>query len=158
ARSADGKRLAAVTQTSSRSGAGGGPGPGGPGGGGGLVATMTVWDVATGKRLRTRESEHPRFTYVNYGAFSPDLRYYFIGKTPMSVDGIGPQLDVPDDWEATQASVSRDGRLVAQVLQHQLNDGRGTLVARVMVHEVVTGKTVFDMEHVLCGPIAFMPD
>jgi WD40 repeat protein len=160
--SADGRRLAAITQTTNRPAGPGAPGPGGagaPGGGGGEVATITVWDVATGKRLQTREIGYPPFTFVGYGAFSPDLRYYFIGDKALSMaDGAAPALDVPEGWTATQASVSRDGRLVAQVFQHQLNDGRGTLECRVMVHEVATGKAVFDIPHVLCGPIAFMPD
>jgi RNA polymerase sigma factor (sigma-70 family) len=157
--SADGKRLAAITQTMNRRSAPGIPGgAGGAPGGGGEVSAFTVWDVASGRRLQTREFGYPAFNFVGYGAFSPGLRHYFIGKNVMTLDDAAPEFDMPDGWMAKQASVSADGRLVAQAWETQLDDGRGTVICRLTVHEVTTGKAVFNIDHGFCGPIAFMPD
>src|SRR5207247_2787118 len=57
--SADGPRLAALTQTANRFGAGAGPPGGAPGAR--AVATLTIWDTATAARVESREVESPTF-------------------------------------------------------------------------------------------------
>jgi RNA polymerase sigma factor (sigma-70 family) len=151
--SADGKRLAALTQTINRPGAGGG-GAGGPGGPRGEVATLTVWDVETGKRLESREVGAQGF--IGYGAFAPDLRWYFTGARALTLTGDTDYLlDMPAGATAQQAAVSRDGRLVAQLIYTRLADD---IEWRVVVHETATGKLVLTLPTGHCGPIAFMPD
>jgi RNA polymerase sigma factor (sigma-70 family) len=150
--SADGKRLAAVTQTANRAGvpaAGGGPG-----GRGGQVATLTVWDAGAGTRLESREI--PLEGYMGYGAFAPDLRWYFSGDRALAL-GAAPEfrLEMPQGAFATQAAASRDGRLVAQLIHTRFN---ANLESRVVVHETATGNPILTLSTGYCGPIAFTPD
>jgi hypothetical protein len=145
--SANGRRLAAITQT----------GPFGP-----KLATLTVWDAATAQRLETRTIEGQ--SYLGYGAFAPDLRWYFLGDRGLSVGG-GPELplELPKEWSARQAAVSPDGRLVAQAAEEQVKDlvngqpsyrqeSRG-----VVVHEAATGRRVLTLPTGFCGLLAFTP-
>jgi RNA polymerase sigma factor (sigma-70 family) len=152
--SADGKRLAAVTQTATRPGA-----PGGGGAGGGArrneTATLTVWDAATGTRLESREVSGRG--YIGYGAFAPDLRWYFTGDRALAL-GAAPefQLEMPPWYvSARQAATSADGRLVAQLIDTRMN---ADLVSRVTIHETATGKPILTLPTGYCGPIAFTPD
>jgi WD domain, G-beta repeat len=151
--SADGRRIAALTQTINRGGGRREPD----------VATVTVWDVATANRVHTREVE--RADWFAYGAFSPDLRWYYIGHRTLSLAG-GPEsrLDMPDGWHAWHATVSPDGRLVAQTASEQLRkqvDGRPWYWSEdrgIVVHEAVTGKQVLNLSVKECGSIAFTLD
>lgn len=162
--SADGKRLAAFTQTSNRGGGGGGPGgAGGPGGRGGEVATLTVWDVATGKRLAGRPFDSTYTTtspLFGYGAFTPDLQWYFGGEKAIALAGDADhRLELPAGWSfPRQAAVSPDGRLVAQVIGEPKGKDRQVEWRRIFVHEVATGKLVAIVPAGFCGPIAFTPD
>jgi RNA polymerase sigma factor (sigma-70 family) len=161
--SADGKRLAAFTQTGNRGGGGGPGGAGGPGGRGGEVATLTIWDVATGKRLASRPFDS---TYTEtsslfgYGAFTPDLRWYFGGEKAIALaDDADLRLELPAGWSfPRQAAVSPDGRLVAQVIGEPKGEDRQVEWKRIFVHEVATGKLVATVPAGFCGPIAFTPD
>ena len=152
--SADGKRLAAITQTANRAGLPG-AGGGGPGGFGREVATLTVWDVATTERLESREVDSP--AYMGYGAFAPDLRWYFHGDRAFAFAGNKEfKLDLPKGWSsAHQAAVSPDGRLVAQLVDQKIGE---TLDSRVVIHETVTGKPILTLPTGYCGPIAFSSD
>ena len=158
--SADGRRLAAITQTINRPGrpvVGGAGGGGGPGGGG-EVSTFTVWDVATAKRLESREVDSPGL--MGYGAFTPDLRWYVLGDRAFALAG-SPEfrLEWPKEWSAGQGAASPDGRLVAQLALEYANDGKDTrLVYRVVVHEMATGKQVLTLPTGYSGPIAFTAD
>jgi WD40 repeat protein len=153
--SADGRRLAAITQTTNRPAPPGAPHSG--------VVTVTVWDAATAKRVGTREVREP--DYFSYGGFDPDLRWYFSGARPLAVGG-GPEfrLDVPEKWQSSQAAVSRDGRLVAQKAYEQLKkevDGRAWFWAEsrgILVHETATGKRVLTLPVEESGSMAFTPD
>jgi RNA polymerase sigma factor (sigma-70 family) len=161
--SADGKRLAAFTQTGNRGGGGGPGGAGGPGGRGGEVATLTVWDVATGRRLASRPFDS---TYTEtsslfgYGAFTPDLRWYFGGEKAVDLaDDADLRFELPAGWSfPRQAAVSPDGRLVAQVIGEPKGEDRQVEWKRIFVHEVATGKLVATVPAGFCGPIAFTPD
>jgi RNA polymerase sigma factor (sigma-70 family) len=149
--SADGTRLAAVTQTTNRPpkpGAGGGPW-------GREVATFTLWDVATAKRLESRELlDSPSF--MGYGAFAPDLRRYYHGDRAFALGGGADfTLDLPAGSFAQQGAASADGRLVAQLVGMR---GKGDLDYRVVVHETATGKQVLELSTGYTGPIAFTPD
>src|SRR5206468_2084024 len=155
--SADGRRLAAFTQTGNRGGAGGAGG--GAGGRGGEIATLTVWDVATGRRLASRPFDS---TYTEtspmfgYGAFSPDLRWYFSGPKAIALaDDADLRLELPAGWSfPRQAAVSPDGRLVAQVIGEPTGQDRQVEWKRIFVHEVATGKLVATVPAGFCGPIA----
>jgi RNA polymerase sigma factor (sigma-70 family) len=152
--SADGTRLAAITQTVNRPG-GPAAGVGGAGGRSGEVATFTVWDVATARRVESREVDSPGL--VGYGAFSPDLRWYAHGDRAFAVAG-GPEFrfEMPARWEsAWQGAASPDGRLVAQLIHLPRAD---TPDYRLLVHETATGKPLFTLTSAYCGPIAFTPD
>jgi RNA polymerase sigma factor (sigma-70 family) len=154
--SADGKRLASVTQTVNRPGrqvvGGGGPGAVGE------TATFTVWDVATARRLESREVDTPGL--MGYGAFAPDLRWYAHADRAYALAGGSDlRLEWPKEWSAWQGAASPDGRLVAQLALEYANDGTGTqLVYRVVVHEMATGKQVLTLPTGYAGPIAFTAD
>lgn len=109
--SGNGIRLAALTQTATSAPLGGQE-----------VATLTVWDVATGKRLETLRVNAPGF--IGYGAFAPDLRWYFHGDRAHGIAGAPDfRLDLPKGWSAArQAAVSPDGRLLAQLLDVRVKD------------------------------------
>jgi WD40 repeat protein len=161
--SADGKRLAAFTQTSNRGGGAAPGGGGGPGRPGGEVATLTVWDVANGRRLASRPFDN---TYTEtsglfgYGAFTPDLRWYFGGDKAIALAGDADlRLELPAGWSfPRQAAVSPDGRLVAQVIGEPKGQDRQVEWKRIFVHEVASGKLVATVPAGFCGPIAFTPD
>jgi RNA polymerase sigma factor (sigma-70 family) len=147
--SADGTRLAAVTQTINR------PGPVGAGGPQNQVATLTVWETGTGKRLESREVSSEG--HMGYGAFAPDLRWYFTGNRALALAG-GADFapEVPAGWVSTrQTAVSPDGRLVARLIDMWVNDD---FLSRVVVSETATGKPVLTLPTGYCGPIAFTPD
>jgi RNA polymerase sigma factor (sigma-70 family) len=157
--SADGRRLAAFTQTVNR------PGPGGPpvggGAGGSDVTTLTIWDVATAERLVSRPVEEGR-TSIGYGAFAPDLKWYFSGDQAIPVlGGSVLRLELPEKWsDPRQAALSPDGRLVAQHIGERVGTGTDRSIdwRRVAVNEVATGKPVLDLPTGRCGPLAFTPD
>jgi RNA polymerase sigma factor (sigma-70 family) len=152
--SADGQRLCAITQTVHRQNAAVAGGPSSR-----ETATATVWDTTKAKRLESRELAARSF--FGYGAFSPNLRWYYFGAPLTSLaGGTDYRFEVPEKWRATQAAVSRDGRLVAQPMQEQLNDGNKywTESRGLMVHEVATGKLVMTLPPERRGPIAFTPD
>jgi hypothetical protein len=131
----------------------GGGWPGGP-----ETVALTVWDAVTARRVESREMELSG--YIGYGTFSPDLRWYFIGGRPLSLAG-GPEFrfDLPEKWESKQAAVSPEGRLVAQVLEQHLNDGKNYWTeSHLVVHEAATGKQVLTLPADQCGPIAFTAD
>jgi RNA polymerase sigma factor (sigma-70 family) len=161
--SADGKRLAAFTQTSNRGGGGAPGGAGGPGRPGREVATLTVWDVATGRRLASRPFDS---TYTEtsglfgYGAFTPDLRWYFGGDKAIALaDDADLRLELPAGWSfPRQAAISPDGRLVAQVIGEPKGQDQQVEWKRIFVHEVATGKLVAMVPAGFCGPIAFTPE
>jgi RNA polymerase sigma factor (sigma-70 family) len=162
--SADGKRLAAITQTANRQGRPGLPGGGGAPGGGEVV-TWTVWDVASTRRLTVREMDGgyaERTPLFGYGAFSPDLRWYFSGEKPIPSAGESDfRLELPARWSfPRQAAVSPDGRLVAQVIAEPKSDGKNPQIdwKRIVINEVATGKQVLTLPTGFCGPIAFTPD
>jgi WD40 repeat protein len=161
--SADGKRLAAFTQTSNRGGAGAPGRAGGPGGRGGEVATLTVWDVSTGRRLASRPFDSS-YTMTSglfgYGAFTPDLRWYFSGEKAIALtDDADLRLELPAGWSfPRQAAISPDGRLVAQVIGEPKGKDRQVEWKRIFVHEASTGKLVATLPAGFCGPIAFTPD
>ena len=159
--SADGTRLAAFTQTSNRGGGGRAPGAGGPAVG--EVATLTVWDAATGRRLVSRPFENPYATtspLFGYGAFTPDLRWFFAGDRALSAtEDVDLRLDLPAGWSfPRQSAVSPDGRLVAQVIGEPAGKDRQVEWKRIFVHEIATGKLVTTVPAGFCGPIAFAPD
>src|SRR5205814_1001639 len=123
-------------------------------------ATLTVWDATTAERLDSREVESPGL--IMYGAFSPDLRWYFFGERPLPIGGEpGLRLELPKSWRPKQAEVSPDGRLVTQVVEQPVKDGKGDNVgidAQVVAHEVATGSRVLLLPTGPSGPIAFTPD
>jgi RNA polymerase sigma factor (sigma-70 family) len=148
--SADGRRLVALTQTvtAKRN----------------ESATVTVWETATGRRVESRRVAP--FTYAGYGAFTPDLRWYVLGNSGLSVPG-GKELslELPAGWTARQAAASPDGRLVAQKVDERLQkktvDGQPwyeTEPLGVVVQEIATGKHVLTLPTGDCGPLAFAPD
>ncbi|HKB01567.1 MAG TPA: sigma-70 family RNA polymerase sigma factor [Gemmataceae bacterium] len=162
--SADGKRLAALTQTTNRKG----PGPAGGGGAprGGEVVTWTVWDVATARRLTVRElpgGYAERSPLFGYGAFSPDLRWYYSGDKAIASEGESDlRLELPAEWIfPRQAAISPDGRLVAQMIGERqggkVNPGQAVF-RRVTINETATGQQVLSMPIGFCGPLAFTPD
>jgi WD40 repeat protein len=154
--SPDGQRLAALTQPARlrQAAPGGAPGPG-------IVsAVLTVWDVATARRIESRDIVSP--SLVMYGAFSPDLKRYYFGDRAIALAG-GPEfrLELPEGWRARQAAASSDGRLVAQAGEKRITDANGSTIGfegSVVVHEVATGKQVVTLSGEWCGPIAFTPD
>ena len=125
--------------------------------------TWTVWDVATGRRLATRSLDggyRETSPLFGYGAFSPDLRWYFSGDRPVSLDGeTGYRIDLPAGWSfPRQSAVSPDGRLVVQVIAEPTGKDRQIEWKRLVINEVATGKTVTFLPTGFCGPIAFTAD
>jgi WD40 repeat protein len=137
----DSKLLVAITQSNEGLGL---PGPGPPD-----YMRLTTWDAATAKRVESRKVGVARYSY---GAMSPDLRWFFWERKVVPLAG-GPEygLDWPEKWQPTQATVSRDGRLVAQAMyEHLKKDVNGkpwySVEPRgIIVHETATGKRVLSL-------------
>jgi WD40 repeat protein len=150
--SADGRRLAAFVQPPHRITPMGGLSP--------VTAHLSVCDTETARRVEDRQVEAR--TFLSYGAFSPDLKWYFSGDRPLALAAAerGYALDMPVEWVARQAAVSPDGRLIAHAVEEPAGtdaeyriDSRG-----VIVHEAATGNRVLVLPAERCGPIAFTPD
>jgi WD40 repeat protein len=157
--SADGRRLAALSPSANRAGPAAG---GGAAGGMKEFAILTVWDVATAKRIESREVESTSLMTFIYGAFSPDLKWYFFGDRALALEGGEPfRLELPVEWRPIQAAVSPDGRLIAQAVGRSAIGEKGITIwleGSVVVHEAATGKPVLTLPREWCGPIAFTPD